>query len=380
MSKEYKRFILRKYVDSINGPRQGSDSWLNKKKKTIGGSEMSTIQGINRFSSVPELIKNKIGLGQPFKGNIKTRWGNILEEVICEYVSKDMDTEILGTELYIPGIIEEQSYSPDGLGVIAFDIEYWDNETGKLIAKDTTYKIALFEFKCPFNRIPTGMVPIYYIPQVKAGLDTIELAEVGIFIETVIRVCRWSELGYNHNYNTTLNGNSKSVRDTLPLAYGFVCFIVKKGYEPATRLYEMGKLDRYTSNDQFNDFGEYDEDTLDEIFSLFVNNASTKLIYSKIVMKNKKDTTYNDMRGIVNCISEGDELLGILPWKIFRVDYHIIEKETGYVMKYAEKIKEIIGVVDKCLQNPDKKIDIYNEYVYGRVNENKNYDDEFIWV
>ena len=64
--------------------------------------------------------------------------------------------------------------------------------------------IILFEFKCPFSRIPDDKIPIHYEYQVKAGLDTIPIADMGIYAEAVFRISTPSKL-HDNSYNTTFH-------------------------------------------------------------------------------------------------------------------------------------------------------------------------------
>src|SRR3989344_6154271 len=342
MLRQYKQKILEEYVKQLNdGPKQGTEEWLSRRKKTIGGSEISTIIGVNRYSSIYVLLLNKTGLGQGHVGDIKTRWGNLFEDILCKYVEHDLHTEIIGDELFIPGLIPEQSYSPDGLGVVEFDEEV------EICGAKYKYRVAaaaLFEFKCPFNRIPNGSIREYYVPQVKAGLDTIPVVDIGIFAEAVIRRCTIDSLGYNPVYDSTLNGKTGRPVNTLPLAYGFVAFYDKES-KPAV--------------DPPIDYGQISVAEVELLFEQAITKKIYNIWYSRPVYGDAQDTTKEDLLAV-----KDKRAVGILPWKMFRVDYHKVSRPEGYIDKYADKMKEIIAVVDKCMKiDKDNRLEIIDEYI-----------------
>lgn len=268
--KHLSRFLRKRVENYVNlfkyAPQQGTFDWVHGKKRTIGGSEMATIMGLNKFSSIQQLVAQKVGL-QSFSGSVKTRWGNLFEPIIQYIVEWDLDTKIMGEEISIPGIVKNQSYSPDGIGVVDTETtlswleNVYDGADGlgregtvtKVVKKKTVTEpaIALFEFKCPFNRLPNGKIPEYYEPQVKTGLDTIRdnfgslchmpleadpeltndgtfndksMCDFGIYIEAQFRKCAWEDLsGDNSNYDREMTPGDL-VTPRLPLAYGFTGF------------------------------------------------------------------------------------------------------------------------------------------------------------
>jgi len=299
--------FLRKRVDNyVNlfkyGPQQGTHDWVRSKKRTIGGSEMATIMGLNKYSSIQQLVAQKVGL-QGFAGSVKTRWGNLFEPVIQTIVEWDLDTKIMGEEISIPGIVQNQSYSPDGIGVVETEttitwMEEAYNGLDSLGREGTTAKvqkqktviepaIALFEFKCPFNRLPNGKIPEYYEPQVKTGLDTIRdnfgalcrmpveadpeltsppsleeseprdksMCDYGIYIEAQFRKCTWEDLsGRNPNYDRELwPGDHLTPR--FPLAYGFIGFYFNMHYKELFKVFDttlIGALAESNANSNAN--------------------------------------------------------------------------------------------------------------------------------
>jgi hypothetical protein len=64
-------------------------------------------------------------------------------------------------------------------------------------------------------------------------------------------------------------------------------------------------------------------------------------------------------------------MFAILPWKLFRIDYHFIDKEEGFVASNMKKINEILDVVEACRVNPSRTASIIHSYTNPG-----GYDDE----
>ncbi len=215
---------------------QGSQQWLKDRQFIIGGSEISTIIGKNKYSNVSGLIAQKLELSS-FGGNTATRWGSLFEGM-TELIFKILFLE--GRAVYTTGSVPHKtilahSYSPDGLCIVKI--------------KDK-YTIVLLEFKAPLCSIPEGRVPVHYLPQVKAGLCTIGLAERGIFMSNMYRKCTLSQLNFKPAYDTQFHRDAnKKLEVSEALACGIIMFHV-----PGRCIDEV--LSRLLEN--------YDEDSLSE--------------------------------------------------------------------------------------------------------------------
>ncbi len=112
--------ILSKFIsDNSHLAEQGSKKWLEERQYIIGGSEIATVIGKNKYSTVQNLIAQKIGITS-FTGNTATRWGNLFENM----------TELIFQILFLNGNrihstgsiqnkeIESHRYSPDGLCIM----------------------------------------------------------------------------------------------------------------------------------------------------------------------------------------------------------------------------------------------------------------------
>lgn len=198
---------INKFLASVgDAPAQKSAEWYSMKAKTIGGSEVATVLGLNPFKGVKSLIAEKIGIAEhKFSGNIATRWGTIFEQVTRDWTQLvlNMDECIQETGS-LPGVINGQRYSPDGLGVVGLL-----NENDEL-----EYYIVLFEFKSPFRSLPDGKIPKYYRPQIQTGMLTIPMVELSIFVNNCYRKCQLKDIGFSMTYDVIFHDGDAKKKKT----------------------------------------------------------------------------------------------------------------------------------------------------------------------
>lgn len=60
------------------------EEWLDKRRRTVGGSEAGTILGLNPFQSAYALWNEKLGITAPFEGNLATECGTFMEEFVAK--------------------------------------------------------------------------------------------------------------------------------------------------------------------------------------------------------------------------------------------------------------------------------------------------------
>lgn len=266
---------------------QGSPEWLADRIYNIGGSEMATITGDNCFSSIDQLVSQKIGFSH-FSGNIATKWGKLFENVtkqITEIIF-DIDEGIKETGS-LDGAVPNQKYSPDGLAVIKFKCD------GIICDKNIEteeYCIVLFEFKSPLYSIPSGVIPKYYLPQVKTGLCSIPITDFALFISNMFRKCSFDVLGMSKDYDKDFHSrdsksksNIKSAKkDTNPLAFGMILFYQTKNQN--IKFYE--KYKHLITYAEYN----YDSD----------NSSESSDEQSNVSSKNKSENIFNLMNETMN--------------------------------------------------------------------------------
>jgi len=415
---------LEKYIEKyLHLPRQKSAGWVERKCTTVGGSEMSIIDGSNEYETERSMIVKKIGLksSKARPVGLPAWWGNLFETILRQHVAFSYNTVIQGDDIWIE-TDSDSSYSPDGLGVVYFDeqstatmvshahmpgtltppptIQNITDVTvqrppapppvnGNVVAstvasavastvastvasakpaqetsaKSPTSKvprIVLFEFKCPYSRIPNGSVPDQYIPQVKTGLEIINIAHTSVFAEAVIRRCEWEHLGFNPKYDRTLvdKASGKNI-----IACGFIGFYSMRSGEMEIeydRLEEMMRQEQYLANDT-NDLGSMTKETFTRLM---------RLVDMKCINTWYSDTIYPDMDEAI-LSKELEEFTGfaspfyvwgILPWKMFRVDYHRVERTPGYLDPYREKITDLMSLVKRCKADPRNAQRMYDDY------------------
>ena len=370
-----------------NGIKQHDPRWLEAKIGTVGGSSMATLAGHNPFSTEARMITDKVGLTK-FQPDIKPQWGNLFEDVIKRYVEADLRCEVLGEDLYVDGPAGT-AYSPDGLAVLT------DPATGEPT-------IALLEFKCPYVRIPTGSVPKHYVPQLLMGLDLfgsdlldedgqpcdVERAVTGcahgaitdraMFAEAVFRRCAWTDCGPGSTYNDDLVKRTGARPGAAPLAFGINGFYMAGGGDAIPPALLESYLDEYcelgdASNDfQSADLGESPPALFTAIMSAY-DRGILRAWYGP-VRRPGVDTAgalttayVADLQADLDafdafCAEHNHTNWGILPWKMFRIDYHWVSREAGYVAPVLPKIRALLSVVTAARACPERAQNIIDAY------------------
>lgn len=108
--------------------------WLETRINSIGGSEIGSIAGFNKYGSALTIFNDKLGLGKKFEGNIHTKFGNRMEPLIREWIQEDFEkaTNIrLKTFEYPYMMVDKEteyfSANIDGIGILEYDYTYWEN-------------------------------------------------------------------------------------------------------------------------------------------------------------------------------------------------------------------------------------------------------------
>ena len=127
--------------------------WLETRTGTIGGSEIGSIAGYNKYGSALTVFNDKMGIGKKFEGNIHTQYGNRMEPIIREWIQEDFlkATNIkINTYEYpfmmVDKEIEYFSANIDGIGTLEADYTYWENRDTaeiKYIPKDEMFGLEI---------------------------------------------------------------------------------------------------------------------------------------------------------------------------------------------------------------------------------------------
>lgn len=114
--------------------------WLESRTNSIGGSEIGSIAGYNKYGSALTVFNDKLGLGKKFEGNIHTIFGTRMEPHIREWIQEDFEKAAkikLKTFEYpymmLDKDIEYFSANIDGVGILEDNYTYWENrDTGEV--------------------------------------------------------------------------------------------------------------------------------------------------------------------------------------------------------------------------------------------------------
>lgn len=339
-----------------HGIVQHSDEWHKHRITTVGGSTLSIIQGVNPYKSLTELVRQKTGFSKKTSdSSIMTQWGNLFEDVIKRVVELDKSCTVLGENLYVKGDDPYISYSPDGLAII-------DGE------------VTLLEFKCPYSRIPTRNIPKYYIPQIKMGLDILKIPTVGLFVEGVFRRCSWEVLGNNSEHDLLLVDKQLNI---LPKYYGIIgMYTTEEKMQTSIMRLLMQKYEtEYSLEEEMNDLGISTAELFTDIMNAY-DAGHISVFYGELTSEDNMGVVYDDLTKFTEYCSNysgGDDnkyiKLGILPWKLFQLQYNNVIKEENYLEPWIPKIHELIDVIKACNdpENFDKKYNIYASY-FEKIN------------
>jgi hypothetical protein len=418
---------LCKYLNDVAAsPAQKSKEWYDIRRNTLGGSEISTVLGVNPYSTVQSLIAGKIGLSS-FTGNTATRWGNLFEHLTQKWseliLQSPGEIKDVGS---VKGIMDRQRYSPDGLGVI------------KLLNESNNYEyyIILFEFKAPLGTLPNKKIPKHYVPQIQTGMLSIPLAKYSIFVNNCYRKCQLNDLCFNGVYDKEFHqGDYKKrkfgLENEVPYACGVICF-----YQTVDDYFKLHDYlgcgnnsdddnnygDMFSNMDNIdnggestgtddNYYGDYDMELLletkdnmmdlggaskfmvDRLFELH-DTKRVKAMYYPIVANNERiseldfisshgleqfNKSKDPLKFAKRCISrfkdrcDNDEWVGVgyLPWKLMRSDVILELPDPDWYEKIKDPIIETLDLLER-INNSKNPIDEYYN-IYPQLVESEEY-------
>lgn len=306
-----KKKILTDFITKFKElPAQRSKQWLDDRKLSIGGSEMGTIAGYNPYKNLRGLIEGHLGL-TTFNGNVNTYWGTILEDQVTVILEKKWNSKIYETGS-LPGIIPTQKYSPDGL-----------------VYLDEVDKIVLIEIKSAARRIADGKIPRMYKPQIYTGLDTIPIADMGMFVDALFRRCSIADFDFTPKYDTVIHPNKPL---GLPLYLCAICIyedLYSTNYDQIKAAHSKGRT-------EWIDAGDCSQDDLELLLGNTANRKLRFFMPSTIQWGGKIQDMFEEFREFVN--ANNYEPIAIMPVKLFRLE--LIPVERGeWKKKYNRKTK-----------------------------------------
>lgn len=345
----FKYQLLDAFVNEYSHlPPQGSDEWKKLRENFIGGSELSTVLKQNKNKSVTKLMLEKLGFDR-FQGNAITHWGNVFEELIRQHCE-----EVFGCSIKETGSIPYKdgylSYSPDGLAVVPTNRllkQFKKLEPG--VDKTSPTQLVLFEFKCPHSRLPSYEIPEHYLPQVKVGMNIIDIMETAVFVQSVYRRCSFEQLKYNCDHNPY--GHFKRADTTNdPIEYGFMIIYAIEASEYSESLYSIvsettdATIIHLKTGQEILDLGSMsDANLFGEILGgcvakYFKVDYAFRKTFEQSVFGDpyKKDmydisAQYNAKKCLEEKSKTIDNIIGIVPFKMMSVFMTPVEKTNTYI-------------------------------------------------
>ena len=315
-------------------PKQGTKKWKEErnntnKEVTVGGSEMSTVLGENKYNNIDKLIQTKLGL-LTFSGNDATRWGNFFEPVGQLLIEKLFDCVLYETGS-LPGSIPNTSYSPDGFSVI------YAEKIQKLIIEKNIEQhtlpfdkagTILFEIKSPYSRIPTNYIPDEYKAQPQSGLAYFKFIDIAYFINIVFRACtlkQFTGLGF---VNTTTQQKIMITED-LAVSYKGIIGIYSESRD-STISYDENIIDLVES-------GEFSK------IIYFVSIGRFGVVYFDI----DEDLELSISKYKKICIDNSFNMVGIIPYKILKTVIIPVYRDIGFIDAIKEPIRKFVNLYNE---------------------------------
>lgn len=343
--------------------KQRSEEWYKLTKTTIGGSEVSTILGLNKYKTIYDLAKEKVGLAPGFTGNMATRWGTLFEDIIARYIELDCGTSVKGAELTIqeiPGI----RYSPDGYAVVKIhhcketntitlitrDMPCFTKTEADDRCKECEYIVVLVEIKCPRTRKPmAGEIPEHYKPQLLSGLTFSPITKMALFTEAVIKRASLNNILEKESLAWGMIG----VYSTRPLGDLVSNAVIET---PIGKVFDLGKS-------LLKDL----EDYLRRMCDGELHFEYTDPLLEEESEGMTLDPLFEDLK---NRTPQGQHLIAVLPWTINEVHYTFMERDPNFLNKLIGPVKEFADLMIKLKEDP--------EYIDKLMDEQaKEMEDEY---
>jgi hypothetical protein len=377
--------VLDEFVEKYTaGIQQRDKNWFKLMGTTIGGSEISSLMGTNPYSSLYDVAASKLAILQDrhtWIGGDACWWGTLFEDVLGSYVEIDMGNKIKGDNICIQTRAGHRN-SPDGYIVAKFAQEWRggadDEPTLKLVTTDMNIEpdleiIILLEFKCPLSRKPTRKVPKHYIPQLWSGLAVSPLADFGIFVDSVFRKCALQDMGNNIRYDRDYHVRDGNHLSSHPgaLAWGLIGVYAPKMNAPAQVRFFGEKDVAHAAWDIKTSYMSYILDSNDDTVidlgemdnKLFVKTL--EYIDSKAFPVKRCLPWCYDGRGnnlsfdeqydqLCSNAPEHHILIGLLPWKLFEVNYVPVERNPQFFEQMMPLINKVHTSVSEAMshENP----------------------------
>ena len=280
-----------------------------------------------------------------------------------------------------------------------------------------------WEFKCPYRRQPKGDIPKHYRPQLWSGLALSPIAHMGLFVDAAFRKCSLWNFGPAPGYDWTYHRERKVERWTVPIAWGLTAIYAPRLDAPAGDEYTSDRApsaDDDDSDDGLGDIGfvdtsaarpinaayeawqlhgkyfglplespqeaaragrDYKPDPIDfgdcdkSIFETMMLHLDRKRFSAEHFGPCLRDGRGAPLRtsaeisaaidGLAAAAPAHHFLLGVVPWKMFEVDYTFIERRVGFLEEVAPLIHSCLDLAAqfRAAPNPEQA---YYTYLEGK--------------
>jgi hypothetical protein len=316
---------------------QGTADWLKETRNSVGGSSISSFTG-HGYGGLEDFIINRV-----FKrdfNNLAMDFGSMMEEVLPRYLSLKLGVPIhfLGA---VPYIQENKRllahYSMDGM--------YKANMHSLCPIFEDAERVNLLEIKFPWsrelkkyktNRSGTKgscIIPSSYIDQVKMGLIVISPCEVGVFADCFARMCTLDQLD-------PIKWNEYSPVHAAPR-------------NEITQVLASGIIKVFFKTDKYHEDIGYKGVPID------FGGDFPKII--GLVKQDKKVDPDLSVEYFVSlgCQSvdmpEDENLLGVIPFKLFDVYFGRVDKDEHFLDEIIEKVKKVSNLLYDIEDLPEEE-------------------------
>lgn len=367
-------------------PKQGSQEWLDQRKFTVGGSQIATLMGINKYENMRSFARSKSNF-YSFKKEAPLWFGNLMEPCIEQYVEIEFDVKPIETGSLPCSFNKHLSYSPDGICVMKREKLYSmtsKENVDKCLNHDNIVDnediTVLLEFKSPFMRkIVKGDIPKYYKPQPLLGMEIIDIAEISVFIECVFRFCALRDLHTNrysfyHYDKERLNG-SAIMYSAMSLYYNEEDLDVdgKKEIESIVSSLDGYRETTYGKGYVDEDISQIsDRKIINKIMENIVDKKNIQIIYHDMYSNRKKDyddfdhfkfhsynnkIKFNNEKEKIkdNIKKEGRKYLGCICYKLLDINQIPIMKEPILDDSLTAKIKKTFELIETMNKIEDQE-------------------------
>ena len=274
--------------------------------------------------------------------------------------------------------------------------------------RPTKRVIVLLEFKCPYRRQPKGEIPKHYKPQLWSGLALSPIAHLGIFVDAAFRKCALWNLGPETGYDWSYHRERKIAHWGGPIAWGLTAIYaprldapvkngelaagdsvagddddleevisqVNTGAPPINAAYEAWHLHYKNFGIPFEspqeaaregrpfapdpiDFGDCEKSVF-ETMMLHLDKKRFRAEHFGPCYPDGRGAALRTGReigaavdGLAARAPAHHYLLGVVPWKIFEVDYAFVERREGFLAEIAPLVHSCLDMADRFRAEED---------------------------